>query len=778
MKEKHTVPDFDPPIFILLLVMLWVSSWTLVAADWTDQLSLTTTVGTLGLFAGTALARSRFSPRLARFFATCYGLFVIGWQLGRTLDPGLIWRDKFLALMGRIGVFFSVLAQGETNPDPLMFVLVMAALFWFFGCIAAWAIFRRGGLWAAILPPGIAVYINAYYYLGDALLTIYLAVYTFLALILFVRLDVVKRQSLWRIIRARVPSETSYRVSRAGLVAAFLIVGLSWVGPGFARNSTTAQFWRAIASPFTSTRDWFGDVFGSLRGGLAVGPEFYGNKLPLEGGVMPVEMHMLNVDPEGFPSNDGRFYWRSRIYDTYQDGGWSYSGGAPTSFDPSDGNLTLPNDDGRETIEVTITPMVTSLASLYLPPQPLWVNRTAEIFLTRVDGSPVDAAGVVASNTVMRGESYRARSSVAIPTAPQLREAEEDYPDWVLKTYLQIPNSISQRVIDLADTIVQGQDTAYDKTVAITNWLRRNMEYSRETEAPPAVVEPLDWFLFDYKIGFCNYYASAEVIMLRSQGIPARLAAGYAQGTFNPDEGIFEVTTVESHSWPEVYFPGYGWVEFEPTVSQSALDRPELPPESEGFDGGSIDRPDFRDDRNELDRLEDLLAMDEEMDDARLLAQRRSNILRWLAVLVVVLVLAGLWLRFNPSSWGLVQVMLSSGLKKIGLEPPPFLLVASQEDLTLTGRVYRRWTDWLRRIGITLSPAQTPYERAGTFATLLPEVAQEGWTIVTEYARERYGRLPVEEDVVRQAWRRLRPHLLLAWIWRATARFRGQNRLR
>ncbi|MCX6067628.1 MAG: transglutaminase-like domain-containing protein [Chloroflexi bacterium] len=99
------------------------------------------------------------------------------------------------------------------------------------------------------------------------------------------------------------------------------------------------------------------------------------------------------------------------------------------------------------------------------------------------------------------------------------------------------------------------------------------MTYSDTIPAPPPGTDPLNWFLFGWKSGFCNYYASAEVLLLRSAGIPARMVVGYSQGT-SGNYGMYSVRGQDAHAWPEVYFPKIGWVEFEPTVNQDALIRP------------------------------------------------------------------------------------------------------------------------------------------------------------------------------------------------------------
>ena len=101
------------------------------------------------------------------------------------------------------------------------------------------------------------------------------------------------------------------------------------------------------------------------------------------------------------------------------------------------------------------------------------------------------------------------------------------------------------------------------------------MTYQTTLPKVPDDVDPVEWFLFDNKAGFCNYFASSDVLMLRSLGIPARLAAGYAQGEWNKDTGAYTVLSGDYHAWPEVFFPGIGWIPFEPTAAQPALQYPE-----------------------------------------------------------------------------------------------------------------------------------------------------------------------------------------------------------
>ncbi len=136
--------------------------------------------------------------------------------------------------------------------------------------------------------------------------------------------------------------------------------------------------------------------------------------------------------------------------------------------------------------------------------------------------------------------------------------------DNIYNTYLTLPNTIPQRVYDLAEQITKNSTNDYDKAKAIENYLSTNYVYTLKPGRVPRNKDFVDYFLFDNKKGYCTYYASSMVVMLRSIGIPARYVEGYILPP-TANKGIYKVTSKQAHAWVEVYFEGFGWIQFEPT---------------------------------------------------------------------------------------------------------------------------------------------------------------------------------------------------------------------
>lgn len=177
-----------------------------------------------------------------------------------------------------------------------------------------------------------------------------------------------------------------------------------------------------------------------------------------------------------------------------------------------------------------------------------------------------------------RGAVYTVVSSRPAVSAAALRGSDEWYrslvgrdraavlPVALNQRYTALPSEFPASLRALSDEITAPAPTVYDKVLAIEAWLAANTEYSLDAPRPPAGTDAAEAFLLQDRLGFCEQIGTALVLLLRAQGIPARLVAGYAPGERNPFTGLFEVKASDAHAWAEVYFPGVGWQGFDPTA--------------------------------------------------------------------------------------------------------------------------------------------------------------------------------------------------------------------
>ncbi len=353
---------------------------------------------------------------------------------------------------------------------------------------------------------------------------------------------------------------------------------------------------------------------------------------------------------------------------------------------------------------------------------------------------------------------YQVVSAVSDASPDKLRADSTDYPEWIKQQYLQLPDSVSARVKDLAAKTVANVDNPYDKADAIESLLR-TYTYNQGIAAPPAGQDGVDYFLFDVKEGYCDYYASAMVVMLRSVGVPARFAVGYTPGQLkqqneqNDEAPLYRVLERNAHAWPEVYFPAYGWIQFEPTASEPLISRP-APEIQDKLDAGLVPDPGQQAHNTE----EDMPNVPEGQMPANIQTPSAFvNWLRgnwgWLAALVVVG--AGAIAAWRYLKWRQIDLF---------------------RDSQVLGRLFGLLGLWAQRLHVPWRASQTPLERAAEFNARLPEAAPAVDTIATLFIAQQYGRQDPPPDSIQHLaryWQQLQPRLWRQWV---VAQVRGPGR--
>ncbi len=272
-----------------------------------------------------------------------------------------------------------------------------------------------------------------------------------------------------------------------------------------------------------------------------------------------------------------RHYWRWLTYDIYNGQGWSTSTVQRASY--SANQTLLPITGSRyklihQRVEKAF-PQDSRLywtGSLVTASQPFNTSWRISPKSLPPGIDPRLAADMLGAIT--KAQIYQADSLVPIPSANQLRDSPQVYPQEISKNYLSLPATIPQRVLDLAQRLTLGLTNPYDKAKAIEVNLR-TYPYSLDISPPAPDRDVVDYFLFDLKTGYCDYYATSMVVLARAVGLPARLVIGYANGIYNPTKAEYVIREADAHSWVEVYFAGVGWVEFEPTAGKQQIKLPD-----------------------------------------------------------------------------------------------------------------------------------------------------------------------------------------------------------
>ncbi len=175
--------------------------------------------------------------------------------------------------------------------------------------------------------------------------------------------------------------------------------------------------------------------------------------------------------------------------------------------------------------------------------------------------------------------AYDVISDAGLPSPRQLQSASREVPADIRLVYLRLPHQMDPRIGELARTLTASATNNYDRAAALQSYLRDNFKYTLD---PPAIApeDPVGSFLFRSKAGYCEYFAAAMAVMLRSLEIPTRLVNGFQTGSYNRYGKDFVVRARDAHSWVEVYFTGYGWIPFDPTPADP---HPVLPGEWDNY---------------------------------------------------------------------------------------------------------------------------------------------------------------------------------------------------
>lgn len=582
---------------------VWASLWGVALAWWAfGRLGYRSVAGILLFILGFFMVFIQAGSLMNTLLRSMVEAVQTGWVLIQNLVVQLFWNPApppviieipeswfnlisgLVLVWGRFTNWLDLFFQNRPFYDEAAVAVWWSGAAWIFAWWAGAALRRGGGPLVAVVPSGVLLIALLNRNSGDARL---LLPYTGAVLALLSSNNYFGAKQRWVTRRLDLPDTLGLDTSVwAGAV---LVVVLA---SGFFVASLPALTVETLRQMTDQLRP--GDGAGKPAAD-ALGVQ-HANQLPTPptriGRASLPRQHLIGAGPElsqqlafyaKILNDSGReaqdeipgstvelYYLRGLVYDVYLHAGWASSPSATQIFPGGEAIQAIDSAAANpRQIEQQVTLAPTRRNMVFVSGDVLAVSEEVEVSWRAAPSGTKDVFGLGIAKDEYSAWSFQAQAS-----AIDLRQASQDYPDWVRQRYLQLPDGIPGRVIELAATFTHAP-TAFDKAAAIESHLR-TITYTLDIPEPPIGQDIVDYFLFDLQRGYCDYFASAMVVLARLNGLPARLVIGYVASNYDPANERYVVTEDFAHSWVEIYFPGYGWIPFEPTSGLSALRRAEV----------------------------------------------------------------------------------------------------------------------------------------------------------------------------------------------------------
>jgi transglutaminase-like putative cysteine protease len=715
--------------FVIVFIVFMAVVQSIDSANWVNEMPSLYPIAFFGLVLGILLAKLPLNELIAHTLALLTGAAAVVVASTGDLQGSLTQRVQELG--ERMDLWFTALTTGGISNDNLPFVVMVVALTYLTAYVSAWSLFRWYNAWVGLIPGGLALLTNISYLPGQN--SGALMVFLFGSILLVSRMHVLRRERHWQQSGTRYPDLISLHVLNVTVWVAIALIFFAWVLPVGSGTGLLYDAWQKMTAPIAGPFQDLGRVFASIDSKKGGTVHRFGSTLPLQGEISLGGGQVAEVQPPEAP-----LFLRAQTYDEYTSQGWKIGGSSTitsTSW-PALRALQSPEEARRQfrrPISVQVTPS-RKQGVILSAGQPLSVSVDSRVVY---GADQNDVTSIRPSGSIDKGEEYVVEGTVTAASQTRLRQAGSSYPAW-LRQYLQVPDSLPREVSNQAQSLTRGMDNAYDKANAIEQYLRTSFPVDTNIEAAPPNKDSVAYFLFDARRGYFDYHASAMVVMLRTLGIPARITVGYVIRPADrlPDTSTYVVSEANAFAWPEVYFPGLGWVEFNPTPSEPRIVRP-------GTDDSDLLPADF-----EEIPLDELVP-----DDPGIPIEPAQGEVEELAV------------QEESSLVGNILMAIVFGFLALSLAGGLFFQFAWQRGLSGLDYASQTWEKtqrlarWAR---IPVFEQETPREYTARLEHQLPEV--EGIHYLGEaYVRSRYGAKTLtepEKERLAGVWKSVRSNLL------------------
>jgi hypothetical protein len=584
------------PSAVMVVLLVFAVAGSSVAADWVPGSQAITPTALVAALVMGAMAVIRRIPwpvaLLAGLLATPFAAYVGSASLLAAAyphDPSSI--PALLQLWG------TRLTDGEAVADEAFFLYILCALFWVVGGWLSWCVLRWRQPLLGLVPGAAAFATTLLNYPTDQ--NGYMLAFLVLTLSLLLWNHYQRSLADTRRRRVKVSSDATWDFWETGVVVTAAVVAFGIFAPPLTSVDRTVDIENGLFRNWAELQQRLNHPVAFGRGeaaGTSIG--FDGN-VKLGGPIHKTGGLVMTYTIEG--AYNGPRYFRGVNDVRTANAEWRYD---PSGQDNTN-HITVAKGTVPAYAETYHTLGVGDFKMqmlkppqgyedlLFYPGELVSIDRTTigrqvpglgpppnpSLFFTLDRLSGTGKAG--------GSGSYKVTVAYSLATEDQLRAASTDYGSWLdpyrnFAGLYRLPGAADapaplarggayrspatlQKIHDLAVQVTAGKTTQYDQVQAIETYLRSNYTYTLAPPIPPAGADPIDYFLFTSKEGYCEYFATAMGDMVRSLGIPVRLVNGYGAGNYDDRIKAYVIRESDAHTWVESYFPGYGWIPFEPT---------------------------------------------------------------------------------------------------------------------------------------------------------------------------------------------------------------------
>jgi transglutaminase-like putative cysteine protease len=567
---------------ILLAIVVYSTIWCVQVAGWVDHLSVLTITTGLGLAIGVYTAKQRrFATFPVHLVAISFGVLLALWQ-----TSGAFYQGNVHALFAEMQHWFVTTMAGGSGEDDSLFLLFIILLGYILAYASAWLLYRARNPWLVIIANALVLLINLSNV--DSGFIIFLVVFLVASLLLLLRFNLYESMKRWRRQGLRYPDDIGWDIMQAGAIISVSILVLSWILPGTYVNETAAQLWNISSNPWVQAENTWNRMVSLSSGVNAPNHGNFQNALTLGGNPNLNHDIVMNVK-----TTDNTTYYETLSYESYDSSRSQWSDGPIDKLTWKVGetypinvqmvsavrqDITIVNPPGEQYPYILGAP---NLAATNVASNVERSKATGQVVDWLNQGGALNAGAHYAVVSYVSSADVQSLRVVPLPKDAPVYPSDYDgtlpvtsYDNTVVATYLKLPNDLDPRIPQLAKQVTASSSTMYDKVVALESYLRDHYAYDTNIHLP-AGDEGVSWFLFNgSNRGFCNYFASAMTVMARELGIPARVVAGYTNGELDAKTHQRVIRGTDAHAWVQVYFAGYGWVNFEPSASFATFNRP------------------------------------------------------------------------------------------------------------------------------------------------------------------------------------------------------------